>query len=237
MYDLSIVLCTINEADNLPEVLKIIDEKVNANYQIVFVDDESTDGTREFILEYEKKHSNVKHIFNETRKSTLIAHYMGFKNSDGKFIIILDADLQHPPEKINEIYQKLVYGYDIVVASRYTESSAITKRNFYRFLLSRGAEIIAKMAIKSTSKTSDPLSGFFGFKRDINVPVDEKRRGYKFLLLLLAANPYAKVTDIPYIFSERKRGKSKVAKGIKFMFVYLNEVLYAKSIENKFKKK
>jgi dolichol-phosphate mannosyltransferase len=230
-FDASIILCTVNEIENLPKVVEKIENVAKFNYQFVFVDDGSTDGTREYILNYCKNHNNAKYIFNDYKRSTVIAQYMGIKKSDGGFIIIMDADLQHPPEKIIEIYENLRNGYDIVVASRYLNDQAKTKRDPVRGVISRVAEELARITLKNTKKTTDPLSGYFGFKKGLNLSINEKWRGYKILLYILSANPDVKVKDVPYIFLERKRGESKVAKGIDFIRIYLTELILCKRIE------
>jgi len=230
-FDASIILCTVNEIENLPRLVERIENVANFNYQFVFVDDGSTDGTREYIINYCKNHNNAKYIFNDHKRSTVIAQCMGIKKSDGRFIIIMDADLQHPPEIINEIYENLKKGYDIVVASRYLNDQAKTKRSPIRGVISRVAEELAKVILKNTKKTTDPLSGYFGFRKGLNLPINEKWRGYKILLYILSANPDAKVKDVPYIFLEREKGESKVAKGIDFIRIYLTELILCKRIE------
>ncbi|MEM4137037.1 glycosyltransferase [Metallosphaera sp.] len=236
-FEASIILCTINEIENLPRLVEKIENVAKFNYQLVFVDDGSTDGTREYIIEYTKKHNNAKYVFNESKKSTLIAHYMGIQNADSKFIIIMDADLQHPPEKINEIYENLRKGYDIVIASRYLNDEAKAKRDPTRGLISRVAEALAVFTLKNAKKTTDPLSGYFGFKSDLKLEINEKWRGYKILLYILSSNPTAKVHDISYKFQEREYGESKVAKGLQFIRVYLTELILVKRIEIRAKKR
>ena len=164
-FDASIILCTINEIENLPVLVKKIENIANFNYQFVFVDDGSTDGTREFILDYCKGHSNAKYVFN------------------------------------------------------------------VRGVISRVAKFLAIIILKNAKKTTDPLSGYFGFKKGLNLPINEKWRGYKILLFILSANPSAEVYDVPYVFLERVKGESKIAKGIDYIRIYLTEIFLAKRIE------
>jgi len=235
-FEASIILCTLNEIENLPRLVESIEDIARFSYQLVFVDDGSTDGTRDYILNYCKNHSNAEHIFNEQKKSTLIAQYMGIRKADGRFIIIMDSDLQHPPNIINEIYENLQKEYDIVVASRYLKEQARIKRSPIRGLVSRTAEELARIILKNTKKTSDPLSGYFGFEKHLNLPINEKWRGYKMLLFILSANPHAKVKDVSYIFVEREKGESKVVKGVHFIRIYLTELVLCKRIEIQIKK-
>ncbi len=230
-YDASIVLCTVNEIENLPKLVKQIDEIVKFSFQYVFVDDGSTDGTREFIEDYTRMHSNAKFIFNPFLSSTLIAEYRGMKNSEGRYLIKLDADLQHPPEIINEIYKKLSQGYEIVVASRFVRDGPRAKRNPARGLVSRVAESLAKSFLKGARRTSDPLSGYFGVNSKLKLEINEKWRGFKMLLFILSFNPKARTIDVPYRFQERVNGKSKIANGLDFIRIYLTELILAKKIE------
>jgi dolichol-phosphate mannosyltransferase len=235
--DASIILCTINEFETLPKVVSKIEGFVNFNYEIIFVDDNSTDGTRDFILDYERKHGNAKHIFNDSKRSLLIANYQGINAAEGKYIIIMDADLQHPAEKINDIYKKLNEGYDIVVASRYTDGGSPGNRKPVRGLISRVASALAKTYIRNARKITDPLSGFFGFRRGLRLDIDDRWRGYKTLLFLIASNPDINIGEIPYRFIERDRGNSKIVNGIDFIRIYLTELFLIKRVEIKSMKK
>ena len=235
-FDASIILCTVNEMENLPRLVEKIEDVAKFSYQFVFVDDGSTDGTREYILDYCKNHNNAKYIFNDHKRSLLIAQYMGIKKSDGRFIIIMDSDLQHPVEKINEIYRKLNEGFDIVVASRYVKGYSQVKRDALRGVISRVALTISRIYLNSLRKTTDPLSGFVGFRKDLKYDINEKWLGYETVIFLIASNPNAKVCDVPYIFNERKNGESKIVSGFDFIRIYLTELILAKRIEVRAKK-
>jgi len=211
-YEASIILSSINEINTLPLLVEKIDENAKFSHEFIFVDDNSTDGTRDFILDYERSHGNARHVFNDSKRSLLIANYQGIKIADGRFILIMDADLQHPSDKLNDIYEKLKEGYDIVVASRYTDGGSPGNRKPLRGLISRVAGALAKTYIRNARKTTDPLSGFFGFKKELRLNIDERRR-YKTLLFLIASNPNAKIGEIPYTFVEREKGESKIVSG------------------------
>ncbi|MGC9193072.1 MAG: hypothetical protein ACP5FQ_04075, partial [Thermoplasmata archaeon] len=85
-------------------------------------------------------------------------------------------------------------------------------------------------------KTTDPLSGYFGFRNNLTLQIDERWRGYKILLYILSSNPAAKVHDIPYRFQERENGESKIATGFDFIRIYLTELILVKRIEIRAKK-
>jgi dolichol-phosphate mannosyltransferase len=209
---------------------------LNIPFQIVFIDDGSTDGSREFIQDFSASHSNSKYIFNSSKQSLLIADYSGIKNSDGKYIVLMDADLQHPVDKVNDIYEKLKQGYDIVVASRYMSGGSTGNRKAVRGLISRVAGAIAHIIVKNSRGTSDPLSGFYGFRSGLRMDIDQRWRGYKTLLFLLASNPGTRITEIPYVFRERDKGDSKIVDGMDFILTYLIELFLVKRVEVKVRK-
>ena len=232
-FEVSIVLCTVNEVENLPILIGKIEEYAKFDYELVLEDDGSTDGTREYIMEYARSHQNTRYFFYPNKRSLLIAEYSGFKHSNGSFIIKMDADLQHPAEKLNEIYENLSEGFDIVVASRYVDGGSIGRREPLRGLISRLAEFCARLLLARAKKTTDPLSGYFGFKKGLTLEINERWRGYKSLLFLFSSNPHAKVKDVPYKFLERADGQSKIVGNVQFIRIYLTELILAKRMEIK----
>jgi glycosyltransferase involved in cell wall biosynthesis len=234
--ELSIVLATLNEIENLPKLIEKIDvviKNLNISYQYVFVDDNSNDGTRDFITKYCKDNPSSKYIFNQSKRSTLIARYQGITQSEGKYIVIMDADLQHPPEYLDTIYQELSAGNNIVSGSRYLKKGGTGNRYAIRGVISRIASLLAHMILKTSRSVTDPLSCYIGFNRSLKVDIDENWRGYEIGIFIRASNPTANIKEIPYRFSERENGKSKVTSNLKFVSTYLKELILAKKIESK----
>jgi dolichol-phosphate mannosyltransferase len=228
---LSIILATYNESANLPTLLEYLSKNLSIDYQIIFVDDGSTDGTREIILNYVKHNPSSRYIFNDGKQSTLRARAQGFKVADGDFIVVMDSDLQHPPDLIPEFYERLKEGCDIVIGSRYMKGGSAGNRKPIRGLISRVAGLLAHMLLKSSRKTTDPTSEFFAFRAGLFRELNEMWRGYEIHLFLLAQNPEKNVCDVPYRFRERSVGDSKVTDGIRFIRTYLTELILAKRIE------
>ncbi|WP_162053245.1 hypothetical protein [Thermoplasma acidophilum] len=79
------------------------------------------------------------------------------------------------------------------------------------------------------------MSEYFGFRNHLNVSIDEKWRGYKTLLFLLAANPRVKVADVLYVFKEREKGGSKIVNGFRFIRTYMTEILLVTRVEHRYK--
>ncbi len=234
--DLTIVLATLNEIDNLPGLVSSLDlilGKRGLKYQFLFVDDNSSDGTKEFITNYCNENKFSKYIFSNYKESTLIARYRGIKNADGRYIIIMDADFQHPPEYVTDIYDNLLKGYDIVIASRYIKGGSTGNRKPVRGIISRIASELAKFSLNTSRHITDPVSCYIGLRSDLSLDINNKWRGYEIGIFLRASNPYAKIKEIPYKFAERENGSSKVTSSINFIRIYLIELLLAKKLESK----
>ena len=232
--DLTIVLATLNEIENLPLLCSSIDSILTTQkikYQLLFVDDNSKDGSREFIINYCNKNPLSKYIFNECKQSPLIARYQGIKNADGKYIINMDADLQHPTSYLMNIYNTLLKNYDLVIASRYCKSGSPGNRKVVRGIISRIATFLAKLLLRSSRNIKDPLSGYFGFKNGLKLDIKNGWRGYEVGMYLRASNNNLKIKEIPYKFVERERGQSKVTSSPDFVKTYMIELLRAKKVE------
>jgi dolichol-phosphate mannosyltransferase len=135
----------------------------------------------------------------------------------------MDADLQHPPELLKEMYKKALEGYDLVIASRYIKGGKIENWSIIREFISNTAIFIAYIFLPETLKVRDPLSGYFLIKNDLldNFKVSDPF-SYKVLLDILVKVNYNRLIEIPYTFKERKYGKSKLNK--KIIFSYLKQV-------------
>ncbi len=222
---LSIVIPTYNERENISTLIPLIHEvatKNNIDYEIIVVDDNSPDGTWLVAKELSKKY-NVRVYVRYKEKGLASAIIYGAKRAKCENIIVMDADLQHPPEKIPEINNLLKSSCDIVVASRYTKGGGIIGWSKVRLLESVVATFLAKLFLPPARKTSDPLSGFFGVKKKLIFNPRIMPIGYKILLEILVKNPQAKVCDVPYIFRSRVKGKSKL--GLKTISEYLIQLI------------
>ncbi len=227
----SIILATYNEAENLPELLIRIQNSANFDFQVIFVDDGSTDGTRDLILNYCKSHNGSRYIFRDNKNGTAIARYSGIMVATGHYIIIMDSDLQHAPEKIVDLYQSLEEGYDFAICSRYILNASAGNRMPIRGVISRTATLIAKLALKSARSLSDPLSNFVAFKSTLVVP-RISWYGYEIQLAILSNNDNLKIKEIPYKFHERENGMSSITSSLTFPINFMREMLiYAKMLK------
>jgi len=221
--ELSIVVPTYNESENLPIFVERTRKAFGrTKHEIIVVDDNSPDGTGEIAERLAKKYGNIKVIHRKKKKGLASAVVDGFKHVSAPVICVIDADLQHPPEKIPELFDRIKSGADIVVASRYAKGGGIKGWAKSRKIISRGAEILARLAISGSHGLSDPLSGFFMFKKDVIKGAELKPIGFKILLEVLVKGSYKKVVEVPYVFEKRLRGKSTL--GFKERFDYLRHL-------------
>lgn len=229
--EVTIVLATINERENLTCLLGQIRSLAGPEPELVIIDDGSLDGTREVILSAAQMDPRVRYVFNGAPRTIVGAHLQGIALSSTEYIIFMDSDLQHPADLIPPILNRLKQGYDVVVASRYKLGGSSGTRSPLRGLISRVATVMARLAVQNARGLSDPVSGFFGVRREIFGPLDGALRGFETLLFVLAAADNPKVAEIPYCFRERGKGDSKVLRGWTFVRVFLAQLLAAKRLE------
>jgi len=213
---ISIIIPTYNESQNILNVLKSIGDNIPKNIftEAIVVDDNSPDGTGRIVDEYLK---NVKKIagysidiIHRTAKNGLSSAILsGIQRAAGDTIVVMDSDLSHPPQIIPKMIETFKqYQCDIVIASRYITGGKISGWNKKRKLISKIATIIAKQGLGV--KTNDPMSGFFAFKKGILKGLNFDAMGYKLLLEILVKKRGISIKEIPYTFTNRKFGSSKL---------------------------
>lgn len=230
---LSIVLGTLNECTGLAELVGRIRRLVLPPYELVIVDDGSTDGTREYAQALASEDPRVRILLNERPRTLIPAQSEGIEAARGAFVVIMDSDLQHPPEKIPEFYEHLRRGAQIVIASRYLAEGSTGDRSPIRSVISRGAELIARIVIGDAHSVTDPMSGFYAFQRTLFRPPVPMHRGYHLLPYLLMVSPGAKVQEVPYSFGCRASGSSKVTQNLGFIRIFLRQMLVTYRIRSK----
>lgn len=226
---LSIIVPTFNESENVAELVRRITEAVahdahlsHETTEVIFVDD-STDDTPEQIRTV-AKHTPIRVICHHREVATAGlggAVLEGVRIATSDLCLIMDGDLQHPPEKIGELTAKLrETGADIVVASRYlVGGDADGLSGSLRHGVSRLSTGLAKLLFPSRLRgCSDPMTGFFMFDRR-RVDLDGLRpMGFKILLEVLARSRL-RIAEIPFEFAGRHSGVSKanVRQGVRFL--------------------
>ncbi len=218
----SVIIPTYNERGNLEELLHRIDRAMgNRDYEVIIVDDDSPDRTWELAQELSGKYP-VKVIRRMEEKGLSSAVIRGFKEASGNVFVVMDADLQHPPEKIPELIKAIEEGADIAIGSRYVPGGKVENWYWYRKLISRGAIMIGRLALPKIRDVKDPVSGFFALRREVVENAELNPIGFKILMEILIKGEYRKVVEVPFTFGLRKAGESKLSG--KTMVKYLKHV-------------
>lgn len=217
----SIVIPTYKEKDNISELFKRIFKVFNNNKidgEIIVVDDDSQDGTSEIVNKY-RESKPVKFVLRKDERGLASACIEGFKLATSEIIIVMDADLQHPPEKIPDFINAIKEGADIAIGSRYVEGGSFGEWSIGRKIVSKGASALANILFYEIKEIKDKESGFFAFKKDVIKEVELKPKGYKILLEILILGNYKKAVEIGFSFGKRSAGKSKLGIGIIFSYI------------------
>ena len=209
---ISVVIPTYKEAENIPHIASAVDEALSSRsmpYELVFVDDNSMDGSDEAVNRLREKFP-VKILTRVNVRGLSSAVLHGIKHTTGDYIVVMDADLSHPASAIPEMIDLLKSGTnDFVVGSRYAKGGTIHEDwGLFRKINSR----LPSLLVVPLTPIKDPMSGFFAFKRE-NMPPQDRLSpiGYKIGLEIYVKGVFAKPGEVPIHFSERKYGESKLS--------------------------
>ena len=210
---LSIIVPTLNERDNVRELVDRLDRCLGGlAWEVMFVDDDSRDGTVDLLREISRCDSRVRLLHRIRRRGLASAVVEGILATSSPVVAVLDCDLQHDETLLPAMLQRLLAAdCDVVVASRYMQSGGVGDWSKRRLLFSRVATRLADLLLRS--ELTDPMSGFFMIRRSAFDQVVRRlsNQGYKILLdILLSAQPGLRVEEIPYTFRSRIRGESKL---------------------------
>jgi dolichol-phosphate mannosyltransferase len=208
---ISILVPTYNEVGTVPGLIKRVDEVLaGIEYEIVFVDDDSPDGTAAKVNSFRGEFPVRAVVRTEGIKGLAPAIVDGLEHVTGETVVVMDADLQHPPEAIPALVDEINGGNDIVVASRYVPGGEVPGLSAFRKLVSKGATLLANMMLPRSRSINDPMSGFFAFKREVVRDRSLNPIGFKILLEILILGKYERSKEVPIAFSPRDRGESKL---------------------------
>ena len=206
----SVVIPTLNEADNIdPLVIRLLALNLpQDSFEIIFVDDASTEGTPDRIRAWEGR-AQVQLVERREKPDLTASILAGIAIARNEVIVVMDADLSHPPERLPALVTPVLKGsHDVAIGSRYVPGGSTEGWPLHRRWLSR----IGAWLARSICDVRDPTAGFFAFRRDLAVTIPEDAHGYKILLeLLMAGQGALKVVEVPICFRNRTRGASKLS--------------------------
>ena len=211
--ELSVVIPTLNEVGNVePLLAKLEVALAGIDWEAIFVDDGSTDGTPELLTKIAQADRRVRMIRRIGRRGLSSAVVEGALASTTPIIAVIDADLQHDERILPNLYRAIADGgHELAVGTRYCDGGSTGDWAKQRLKISRFATALSSPIMKT--RLSDPMSGFFAVRRTVllDAAPSLSNVGYKILLDLVASSPGPlKVAEVGYTFGTRQSGASKL---------------------------
>lgn len=221
-HHISIIVPTYNEKETIIRFLEKATYQISKNNidaGIIVVDDGSPDGTAELIENFSKAYNNITLLNRSEKRGLASACIYGFNYTDSPILGVMDADLSHAPDALPYLINPLMYNLcDITVGSRYIPGGRVLNWPIRRYLISRTAGLLGSML----TTVKDVTSGFFFFKREVVKNINLDPVGFKICLEILVKGNYQTIMEVPFTFSDRITGKSKM--GTKEILFYLQHL-------------
>ena len=224
------VVPTFNERENLPLLLEELRRSLDGlQWEVVFVDDDSLDGTADLAAAYARTDPHVRLLHRIGRRGLASACIEGMLSSQAPLLAVMDADLQHDSAVLPEMVRRLrEESQDLVVGTRNAEGGSMGQFSRHRVLLSRCGQRMSHAVCRC--KLSDPMSGFFLLRRTFLMEVvrDIRGEGFKILVdILSSARRPVCLAEVGYTFRQRTHGESKLdaTVAVEYLFLVLNKLL------------
>lgn len=215
-----VIIPTYNEKENIGDLLQKV-SSLPIEFDILFIDDNSPDGTADFIREAQKSNPNIFLLEREGKLGLGTAYLVGFKwalEKDYPYIFEMDADLSHNPSDLIRLFDALEKdGADLAIGSRYVSGVNVINWPLGRILLSYLASVYVRVI--TGMEIMDTTAGFKGYRKEVlqTLNLDKiKLKGYGFQIeMKFHTFKYGfKIVEIPIIFTNRVKGASKMSGGI-----------------------
>jgi dolichol-phosphate mannosyltransferase len=209
---LALAIPTFNEAGTIGAVLERAAAALHAAgipFELVVVDDGSSDQTAEIVRGFAAREPRVRLLARTGERGLASAVVRGWQSSPASVLGVMDADLQHPPELLPELWRAIAGGADLALASRYAPSASLGSWSVTRRVLSVLGIWMSAAALPKGRRVSDPASGFFLVRRDAVSGMPLAAQGFKLLLEVLVRGRIQRVAEAPFQFGVRQAGKSK----------------------------
>ena len=221
---LTLVVPAYRERENLRPLVAALHAALDGiAWDVVFVDDDSADGSYEELVTLSREDDRVRFIRRVGRRGLSSACLEGMGVTSADYIAVMDADMQHDESKLPAMLRLLVAGEaDVVVGSRYTDGGSVGEWNAVRRVVSQVATRIG--CLLSRAQITDPMSGFFILRRDVYESCVRRMsgKGFKILLdMLMSSVEPLRVREVSYTFRPRIRGESKLDVVVALEYLYL----------------
>ena len=211
--ELAVIVPTQNERDNVePLLAKLAVALRGLEWEAVFVDDDSQDGTWALLQDLERRLPHVRGLRRIGRRGLASACIEGMLATSAPYLAVIDADLQHDEAILPTMLATLkARRLDVVVGTRFAPLGSVGELSPGRLLLSRLGRILSRVV--TCADLSDPMSGYFVVHRDFLEKTVRRLsgQGFKILLDLFASSPrQVRFAEVPYRFRQRQHGRSKL---------------------------
>ncbi len=208
----AVIVPTLNEVENIDELLTAVLAQSGPTLalEVIVVDDGSKDGTQERVREWEAK-APVRLLVRDATDGLIGAVVEGSRLATTEIVVVMDADLSHPPQRIPDLVRPIIDGEkDMVIGSRYVAGGATPGWPLRRRFISRVASALAW----PLTDVHDSLSGFFAVRRDRVLAVETDAAGFKIALeILVRGGESLRVAEVPIAFVDRTRGHVEDERG------------------------
>lgn len=211
----SLVIPTYNESQNICEIVKLLSQLLDGvipeEYELIVVDDDSPDRTWKIAQELTLNYPQLRVMRRVGERGLSTAIIRGWQVAQAEVLGVIDADLQHPPSTLLQLWQEMERGADLAVGSRHVEGGGVSEWSFLRRFYSRGAQMLGLILLPEViGRVHDPMSGYFLVRRSCLVGHNLNPLGYKILIEVLARGNIRWISEVGYVFQERQVGNSKV---------------------------
>lgn len=220
----ALVVPTLNEAGNIERLLKEVQAVLDwsgQRYEIIVVDDGSSDGTSDIVSKYAEQDPRIQLLTRRNQRGLAGAVIHGWNHSDADLLGVIDADLQHPPRLLPELLAAVADGNDIAIASRYAAKDGVRGWNPLRVAISRASTWATVPLQRKGVRVKDPMSGYFIVRRDAIDGIAFETKGFKLLLEILVRARIGSAREVPFHFGRRHAGKSKAGATVAFHYLHL----------------
>jgi dolichol-phosphate mannosyltransferase len=228
--ELAIVVPTLNERPNIAPLLeRLKDTLTGVAYEVIFVDDDSTDGTPEAVRAISQTAPNVRLIQRIGRRGLASACIEGMLATSAPYVAVMDADLQHDESVLPQMWEKIRSGeFDLVIGSRHASGGSMGEFSRGRVALSNLGLRVSRLVSKHD--LGDPMSGFFVVTREFIDRVVRRTTGvgFKILLDMVASSPTpVRFAEVPFTFRNRQLGQSKLDMnvGLEYLFLVADKLI------------
>jgi dolichol-phosphate mannosyltransferase len=211
--ELAVIVPTFNERENVRELVqRLVATLGDVSWEVIFVDDDSPDGTAALVRELNQKDNRIRCIQRVGRRGLSTACIEGMLASSAPYLAVIDGDLQHDETILPQMLAKLKKeSTDLVIGTRYASGGSIGQWDESRALISRFANKLSQVVLRT--QLSDPMSGFFMVRREFleSCVNSLSGMGFKILVDMVASAPgTVNHEEVPYRFRNRKAGESKL---------------------------